>query len=404
MTPYRFRAVTAGILFAILAFAVLALGAVDRWALTVFEIAVFVLSGVWVFWIALGKSRLVWNPFYLPLGLVTAWSGVQYGLSLSVYRHRTASEALKWLAMWLLFAIASQVFADPLIRRGFGRALVWLVFGLCVFGLVQDFTSEGLIYWSISVSVGRIFGPFVNANHFAALLELVVPTAALLTLKAGEQRMIYAGVLLILLAAVVVGGSRMGTVLVGLEAVVVLGIQAWKTRRVGASRSIRRRWLAAPAVAFAAILTAMVLRNPELTARFGEDQPYQVRWMVTRDTWGLFLSRAWTGYGAGTFDQVYPSANTTGLDLFWPHAHNDPVQFAMEWGLVGPVALVWIMWLLFRRRWTQDQWLRAVLPVMTVLVHSWVDFPLQIPAVAAAWLLILAMLPPAKPVEDAAAR
>ena len=402
MTPYRFRLVSVIALLALLAFAVLAFGAVDHWALMIFEIGVFLLAAVWAFRLALGAAPAVWNPIYLPLGLVTAWIGLQYWLGWSVYRYRTAAEARKWLAFWLLFVIAAHVFSDPAIRRLFGRALVWLLFAVCVFGLVQSFTSPGLLYWSIPVPIGRIFGPFVNANHFAALLELVTPTAALLVLREGEKRMIYAGVLLILLAAAVVGGSRAGVVLVGLETVIVLCAKAGKSRSGRAGQSHQRLWLAASALTVLLVLGGLVRVSDALTRRFEEEQPYQVRWTVVQVTWKLFLSRPWTGYGAGTFDQVYPSANPTDMGVFWPHAHNDPVQFAMEWGMVGPVALGWILWLLLRRRWTEDQWLRAVLPVVTVLAHSWVDFPLQIPAVAAAWLLTMAMLPPAVTAEAAA--
>lgn len=386
MTPYRFRLLSAAALLVLLAFAVMAFGAVDQWALTILEVGVFLLSAVWAFRLALGAARPVWNPFFLPLGLVTMWTGLQYWLGLSVYRYRTAAEALKWLALWLLFAIAAQVFVDPAIRRVFGRALVWFLFGVCVFGLVQNFTSGGLMYWSIPIRAGRMFGPFVNANHFAALLELVTPTAVLLVLRAGEQRMIYTGVLLMLLAAVVVGASRAGIVLVVVETVVVLGLKAWKRER---------QWLVGAAAAVLVVLVMMVARSQTVAGRFEESQPYQVRWTVVQATWKLFLSRPWTGYGAGTFDQVYPSANPMDMGLFWSHAHNDPVQFAMEWGLVGPAALAWILWLLLRGPWTEDQWLRGVLPAVTVVVHSWVDFPLQIPAVAAAWLLTMALLPAA---------
>jgi hypothetical protein len=316
---------------------------------------------------------------------------LQYALGFSVYRYRTGAEALKWLALWLFFALAAQVSVDAAIRRGLGRALLWFLLAVSVFGLLQNFTSSGMLYWSIRAAGGRLFGPFVNANHFAALLELVIPTAALLVVRNAEQRLLYAGVLMILLGAVVVCASRMGIVLAAIETAVVLGLAAGSTRRPGRILSGRLR-LAASALAVALLLGLLITRS-SVAGRFQDEQPYQVRWTVVRATWSLFLTRPWTGFGAGTFSQVYPSANPIDTGVFWSHAHNDPVQFAMEWGVIGPAALLWIVWLLFRRRWSEVQWLRAVLPVITVLGHSWVDFPLQIPAVTAAWLLVLAMLP-----------
>jgi len=396
MTSFRSRSLAAGALLALLAFAVLAFGAVEAWALTLFELGVFVLAAVWAFRLAWGAARPVWNPFCLPLGLLAAWSGLQYLLGLSVYPYRTALEALKWLALWLLFCLAAQVFIDASIRRWFGRALLFFVFGLCVFGLVQNFTSGGQLYWSIPMTTARIFGPFVNANHFAALLELAAPTAVLLVLRGGEQRLLYVAVLVILLAATVACGSRMGIVLVALEILVVWGVKAVRpSSPEGAPRL--RYGLVVAALTCLAGLGWMTWQTPKMAERFRVEQPYAVRWSVVRATWNLFLSRPWTGYGAGTFEQVYPSAALLDLDLLWTHAHNDPLQLAMEFGLAGPAALGWILWLLWRGRWTQDQRLRSILPVVTVLIHSWVDFPLQIPAVAAAWLLTLALLPASGP-------
>jgi O-antigen ligase len=393
VSAYRFRLVTAGCLLGLLAFAILAFGATVQWALMVFEIGVFLLSAVWAFRIALRVSHPVWNPFYLPIGLLAGWTWLQYAAGLSVYEFPTASEAFKWLAFALMFFVAAQVLFDAAVRRFFGRSWVWLLSAVCVFGLIQHFTSRGLLYWSLAVPVGRIFGPFVNANHFTALLELVIPTAVLLAVKQEEQRLVYVAVVMVLLASTVVCASRVGIVLVGLEVIIVLAVEATRPSSAGA-QPLRRRWMAASALATAAILGGLVLQREPLLERFREPQPYEVRWTIVQGTWGLFLSRPWTGYGAGTFSDVYPSAARIHDGLSWSHAHNDPIQFAMEWGVLGPLALAWILLLLLRRRWTRDQWLRAVLPAASVLVHSWFDFPLQIPAVAAAWLLTLAMLPP----------
>jgi O-antigen ligase len=402
MTASRFRVITAWSLLGLLAFAILAFGATDTWALMILETGVFVLAAIWAFRVALGAAPLVWNPFLLPLGLLALWAGVQHAFCLSVYRYRTGAEALKWSALWLLFALAAQALAEQPVRRQFGRALMWLVCALCVFGLLQKFTSpEGVLYWSIVAPVGRVFGPFVNANHFAALIELVAPTAALLAARPGEQRLIHTAVLFLLLASAVVCASRMGIVLVGLEVIVVLEAKALFARRRPGRRPARGRlWITASAAAVAAALVAMVSGSQVMLERFQQEQPYAARWTVVQATWKLFLSRPWTGFGAGTFSQVYPSAAPLDVGLFWPHAHNDPVQFAMEWGVAGPFSLLWMLWLLFRRRWEQDQWLRAVLPVIAVLIHSWVDFPLQVPAVMAAWLLTLALLPHNRPAPE----
>ncbi len=393
MTAYRFRSLSAIVIFLLLVFSVLAFGAVDVWALTVLEVGVFALAAIWTLRLALDRrQQLVWNPFYLPWGLLALWTVAQYALGWTVHRYRTEVEALKWLALWLLFVIAGQVFTDESIRSWFRVALVWFGFALCVFGLIQFFTSPQSIYWSIPVPGARIFGPFPNRNHFAALMELIVPPALLLALRPSEQRLLYVVTASLMLGAVAICGSRAGTAVAAAETVVVLAVTALRSRR---SWKHARIWLPIAGVAATAALTFSVVGTQAMLDRFQEQQPYAQRWIVARTTWRLFLSRPWTGYGAGTFDQVYPSAAPVDIGLFWPHAHNDPIQFAMEWGVVGLGVLAWTLWLLLSRPWPPQVWLSRVLPVLAVLAHSWFDFPLQIPAVMAAWLLTLAQVYPA---------
>lgn len=393
MTLYRFRLVTAAALFALLAFAVLAFGAVDVWARMVFELGAFVLAAVWIGRLALTKSALEWNPFYVPLGLAVAWTAAQYALGLSVDSYRTREELLKWLALGLLFAVACQCFADESIRKGFSQALLWFGFALCVFGVAQHFTSTQLLYWSIPLPAGRPFGPFVNGNHFAAFMELLIPAALTMALRRSEQQMIYAVVFGVMVAAVVLTGSRAGAGVVAAESLVVLGVHGW--RRSGSGRRGRRVWLPVAGLAAAAAIAVAVAGAERLRIRFEEENPYGRRWEVVRATWRLFLQQPGRGYGAGVFSQVYPSASLQDDGRFWSHAHNDPLQFLLEWGVAGLAVMGGMLTLLLRRRWPRAVWLNVVLPAGAVLVHSWFDFPLQIPAVLAAWLLTVAQAVPA---------
>ncbi len=387
MTAYRFRAVSGVVLFLVLSFAVLALGAVDPWALTVVQLLAFLLAAVWTLRAALGNTGLVWDPFFAPLGVVVAWSAAQARWGLSIDSYRSAAEALKWLALALLYLVARQVFTDHSIRRNFTLALMWLGFVVSLLGIIQHFGAPGRIYWSMPVLTGRPFGSFINANHFAAWIELLIPAALLAATRRSEQQLIYVAVCGTMLMAVIATNSRAGIVLVAAQTLIVMGAEAWRARQGG-----RRPWPALVGVAAVAGMVLLVLKGPA-AFHFAEERPYAVRWAVAQATWGLFLDRPWTGFGAGTFDQVYPSAAPFDMGLFWAHAHNDPVQFAMEWGVPGLAALAAMVVLLLRRRWPLEVWLRTILPAMTALAHSWVDFPLQIPAVTATWLVTVAMLP-----------
>jgi len=394
MTAYRFHSLSAAALFGLLAFAVLAFGGVDTWALTIFEVGVFLLAAIWAVRLAVTGRRPAWNPFYAPLALLVLWALAQETLALTIARYQTRGQALRWLALWLFFAIACQCFADESIRAAFSTALIWFGFALCAFGLAQYFSSRDVLYWLVPIPAGRPFGPFVNGNHFTALMELLIPSALLLALRPSEQRLIYTVVYGLMVGAVIVCASRVGTALVLAESVVVLGVTLLARKARGPGRG-RRAWLPVAGLAAATALVFSVAGTQRVLERFQEEHLYRVRWTVVQDAWRLFLERPWSGFGAGTFAQVYPSAASFDLGVTWSHAHNDWLQFALEWGVAGVASLAALLGLLLTRRWPRETRLRVTLPVFAVLIHSWFDFPLQIPAVTAAWLAILAQGAPA---------
>ena len=58
------------------------------------------------------------------------------------------------------------------------RVLRWTVlaytFVLALFAIFQFFSSDGLIYWHVRTS-GWTFGSYVNHNHYAGLMEMLIP-------------------------------------------------------------------------------------------------------------------------------------------------------------------------------------------------------------------------------------
>jgi O-antigen ligase len=86
---------------------------------------------------------------------------------------------------------------------------------------------------------------------------------------------------------------------------------------------------------------------------------------------------------------------------FTRHAHNDYLQFACEFGLVFAtilgVAVLVSLWtavraqLKRRDRLMQGMGFAATMAIVALLIHSVVDFNLQIPANAALFVVMLAL-------------
>jgi O-antigen ligase len=129
-----------------------------------------------------------------------------------------------------------------------------------------------------------------------------------------------------------------------------------------------------------------------ILGRLGDLSP-GIRLDITKDSLRMFSHRPVWGWGLGTFPTVYPSYRSFYTNLFVNEAHNDYAQLLVETGLLGFGLMLWFLVRLYRyglptsRRW-EFQWdgavsLSALLGCTGILLHSFVDFNLQVPANAA---------------------
>ena len=107
------------------------------------------------------------------------------------------------------------------------------------------------------------------------------------------------------------------------------------------------------------------------------------------------------GQGAGSFEAVFPQYSGEDIRLHFDLAHNDYIQFAIEYGVLGtlPLALFVLLALYwaFKAIWQQKSLYRggigfgAAMGIIAILSHATVDFNLQIPANAATFVVLCAI-------------
>jgi O-antigen ligase len=131
-----------------------------------------------------------------------------------------------------------------------------------------------------------------------------------------------------------------------------------------------------------------------------------MRLSIDRDTVHMFRQRPILGWGLGTFPVVYPQFRSFYTNFFVNEAHNDYLQLLSEMGLLGLGTTLWFLVVLYRKairktgKWLSDVssavTLSCTLGVVGILVHSFVDFNLQIPSNAALFYVFcsLAAAPP----------
>jgi O-antigen ligase len=126
-----------------------------------------------------------------------------------------------------------------------------------------------------------------------------------------------------------------------------------------------------------------------------------LRGQIFTHTVPLAQERTWAGHGAGSYETVFVARSGPGVGSRIDHAHNDYLQFWTEFGLIGtlPLALFVLASLGFALRalWNRDSLFRsgvgfgAAMAIIAILIHSWSDFNLQIPANAATFIVICAI-------------
>jgi O-antigen ligase len=107
----------------------------------------------------------------------------------------------------------------------------------------------------------------------------------------------------------------------------------------------------------------------------------------------MFLKKPVLGWGMGSFPVVYPQFRSFYTNFFVNQAHDDYLQLLVEMGLLGFATMIWFVIIVYRRafrkiaNWTSDvsgaTALACLLGCTGILVHSALDFNLQIPANAA---------------------
>jgi O-antigen ligase len=128
----------------------------------------------------------------------------------------------------------------------------------------------------------------------------------------------------------------------------------------------------------------------------------EMRDEVSGDTLVMLRDYPLTGTGAGSFYSTYPMYNSGGFSFaFVKHAHNDYLEFASTLGLLAFGLLAFCVLLTLwhsiraqlkrRDRLLQGMGFAASMAIVALLIHSFVDFNLQIPANAATFMVVLAL-------------
>jgi O-antigen ligase len=384
----------------LLAFSVLALGTVEVWSQSALEIGAALLFLWWAIVVYRNPgAKIYWNPLNGPLLGLVGVGLLQLIFHATAYPFLTRTMLLKLAAYFLVLFLLAQAFR---VRKDMYK-LAWFVilfsFAVSLLAIIQHFTSGAEIYWLSNLKIGgEPFGPYVNRNHFAGFVELTLPMGlGLMAFHALRRDLIPPATLLTIVpfSAIILSASRAGIIGFGLE----IGILVMLARSRNAWQG--RRATVAAIVALAALAIVAWVGTGRAIERFSgsniRDVTISRRVSMTRAAAHIFLDHPIKGCGLGTLVDVFPGYENAYDGRLVDHAHNDYVEGLAETGLLGGLCGAVFLWRLYREgrktflaeqgHFSRGLHAAAIMAVSGLLLHSFVDFNLQIPANALFFLM-----------------
>jgi len=408
-SPSRLESVLFYGVFGLLLFGPLAFGAVEPWSIFLLEAGAAVLLVIWAVGRAVsGELQITGNPLFLPMLVFAALIGVQLAAGQTVYHAETFSSALLYLAYGLFCFLVVQCLHRTSQIKTLALAFSVYGFALALFALIQSLSSNGKLYWLRAPRFGGwIYGPYVNHNHYAGLMEMLAPIPLVLLMShnvEGARKAMAALAAAVMASTIFLSGSRGGmvafSVQMGLLATVLIRRQKRRRATLALGTFLLIAFALTAWIGSGELAERMVSIHRETRAALSAG----TRLHIDRDGLNMFARKPVLGWGLGTFPEVYPQFRTFYTNLSVDRAHNDYLQVLVETGAFGFATMLWFLAVLYRSAIKKLKYrdanatltLAALLGVTGILVHSFVDFNLQIPANAAIFyaLCVVAAMEP----------
>lgn len=454
MTTQFQRTVSAFVFYALLAVIALSAipyGTVQPWWKAVFQCSVFILAIVSVLTKLISpvektdSSRFVRGLLWPLLAFVVfaflqtvslpsfLQSGtLRHTISADVYATRQWILQILTLTLiaWLLLTHANtatrrQRLVDVVVAIGAGSAL---------FGLLRQAVQRSTGFVLAHLPLGYGYAQFINSNHFAFLMELVLGLALGLVICRGVSKtraVVYVLAALPMWLAIVFANSR-GGILSLLCQVLMLALlfslgrapretptepQDLANRLRKISRTVAVRGVLLAGVLLVAVTTVVLVGGDPLAGRVDSlaveldrntADTYTLRPNIWRATWELVKERPITGVGFGGYWIAITKYHVGSGEMTPQEAHNDYLELLASGGIVGVAIGLWFVFQFAKtarhklnelkqgnspeNSFERAATLAALTGILTVAIHSLVDFGLHLTINAVIFTILVAIV------------
>ncbi|MHA2283465.1 MAG: O-antigen ligase family protein [Promethearchaeota archaeon] len=346
--------------------------------------------------------------------IATSNHAPQPWLGLAPYFYPVRQSLVRWVVYWLLFwGLRQTLNSSKRINLAINLILVLGCFEV-LYGLAQTYTGSEQIWWfKKQYYRDDVTGTYINHNHFAGFMEMVLLLAAAYVAALSHRRkkpdvgfnirdskkvikilsreQLYSKRFLVLFAGAIIGmglifSASRGGMISAAGAMLLMGLlflsKKWHRKK-------------------GAVLLVLFLLVSTYAVKIGVQYPldrfktfytsYESRKRYAHRALEMAADYKFTGVGIGNFQYAYPKYQAAqDRNVGIQYAHNDWSQFGAEAGILGFIALLSCsFYLVFR---TMKLWRRrndpyavclGIAPIAAmaaIAIHSYSDFNLHIPA------------------------
>jgi O-antigen ligase len=343
--------------------------------------------------------------------------GQAHALVPSLSVDQTRDTLLRCLASVLVFVIARALFREPARARVLLYALLASAAMVVVYALMQQVSTGGCYVGAMIKKYGDyqgsgerclMSGTFANSNSFGCFVGMAMAAAVALVLQERRRNRAFEGddedaatrmirrlsgttpvlvaLALLFLGAQLFSWSRAAFVV---TAVVTVALLLLSMRGRWRSAAHMRRTLIAGAVVGVLMLGIAGGAMMHKVSLLSDSAQFN-RTIIWRTSLTAARASPWLGWGLGTYEDLFAAYQPDQIQISNDKAHSTPVELLVETGVLGTVPgllMVLIPWSVcivgaWRRRRQRYLLVAAVAVPGIAILHSMVDFSLQIPAIA----------------------
>lgn len=360
------------------------------------------------------------------LAFTQAWVASQWFFNMTANPGATFQYLMLGISYTLLFVMVIGLFNTR-------KRLTALLSVLIISGTFQAFYGSAMVLsnieWLFGIPkedyIGKATGTFVNRNHLAGYLEMTIAIGIGLMLALREDKPFrwinvlelllspkarIRMALIIMVIGLVMTQSRMGNTAFFASLIIVGAIFILVTSK----NRLRNSLILVSFIIIDLIVISQYfglerlkdrLVNTQVSISQEEGQLFfdinDLRGLAFTNAIPLAQEKPFTGQGAGSFEVVFMGYAGPNFGGHFDHAHNDYLQFWIEFGLIGSLPLAAFaliaLFYAFKALKTQKSIYRsgigfgAAMSIIALIIHSSTDFNLQIPANAATFVIVCAI-------------